>query len=117
MEVLQHAHGNLFRGSPLQQNRIGDLGSGKCKTLLGGDTAAAVKRIDVRCEIAVVEFEHKVARQANPENRHMQTSRDLHIHDSQGDRDACPPLQDLVQTTVEGIEKIGLVTVETQFAE
>ena len=79
--------------------------------------AAAVKRVDIGGEVPVVELENKMARQPDAEHRHMQAPCDFHVHHSQRDGDAGPALQHLIQTTVQGIEKIGLVPVETQLAE
>ena len=76
-----------------------------------------MKRIDISGEISVVEFENKMARQADPEYRHMETTRDFHVHHRQRDRNARPALQHLVQATVQRVEEISFVTVETQFAE
>ena len=101
----------------LKKDGIGHLGPSQRKTFLGRNGAAAMKRIDIRGEIPVVEFENEMARQADPEYRHMQAPRDFHVHHSQSDGDAGPALQHLVQAAIEGVEKITLVTVETQLAE
>ena len=76
-----------------------------------------MKRIDVGGVIPIVEFEYKMARQADAEHRHMQPPGDLHVHHRQGDRDARAALQHLVQATVQGVEKIGFVPVKTQLSE
>src|SRR5262249_46211646 len=108
---------DLFGCHSLQKAGIGDLGAGQRVTFLNGQHSAAVKRIDISCEIAVVEFKYEMARQADAEYRHVQAPRDLHVHDREGDRDAGPALKHLVQATVPGVEKIGFVAVEAQLAE
>lgn len=58
-----------------------------------------------------------MARQADSKDWHMQPARDFHVHHRQRNRDAGTALQNLVQATIQRIEKIGLVAVETQLAK
>src|SRR6185369_13526285 len=51
------------------------------------------------------------------EYRHMQTPGNLHVHHGQSNWDTCPALQNLVQATVQRIEKIRLVAMESELAK
>jgi len=55
--------------------------------------------------------------QPDAKHRHMQTSRNLHIQNGKRNWNSGASLQHLIQTTIQRIEKISLVAVESQLTE
>ena len=53
-------------------------------------------------------------RQPDSKHRHLQPSRDLHIHYRQGNRNSRAPFQHLVQATVQRIVIILFIAVKSQ---
>ena len=76
-----------------------------------------MKRIDKSGIIAVVVLNDEMAWQADAKHGHRQAAGNLHVHYRKRDRDACAPLQHLVQATVQRVEIIRLVAVEPEFLE